>query len=110
MSLFSGLSADFVKAFEDVKGAVIKAANELPAIEKKIEGVEPEVVALASLVVPNAAAIAQSANTVLEAVAGAISSGGAAAEGNFLSAGLDQATINAVKAVIPAFQAAVGKK
>jgi hypothetical protein len=79
-------------------------------IEKEIAGVEPEVVALASLVVPNAAAIATAANTVLEAVASALSASGSAAEQNFLNAGVDQAAIDAAKAVVPAFQAALAKK
>ena len=100
MSFFSGVAADFVKGFEAVKNALTKAANEAPGILQKIEGVEPEVTALASLVFPGAGAVVEAANSLLEDVASAVESGGAAAEQNFLNAGVDQATITKVKAVV----------
>lgn len=86
------------------------AVKDLPKIEsgiEKIEGDKPVVEAIsdvaANAVAPGSAiavnAIEDAGFAVLGAVDAALKAGGAAAEQKLLDAGLDQAAINAVKAV-----------
>jgi hypothetical protein len=99
---FTGFIAEVKAAAEKVKADIVKVAAEAPIIVQKIEGEEPEVAALVSLVVPGIAQFEPAANAVLESVLNLLESGSAAVEQNLLNAGLDQAAINAAKAILPA--------
>ena len=104
MSIFSGVLKDVVKGAEWLKSEVVKAAEAAPGAIAKVEADAPEVEALANVIFPGSSAFVSAGLSVLEEVAGAIESAGSAAEANLLSAGLDQAVINNVKALIPAIK------
>jgi hypothetical protein len=97
-SFIADLKADAAK----VKAAIIKVASEAPAVVAKIEADEPKVAALIGLIYPSIDEFEPAANAVLTSVLNLLSSGSAAVEQNLLNAGLDQAAINAAKAILPA--------
>jgi hypothetical protein len=113
MSLFSSIVSGAEKAFDDVKAAIAKAVGELPKIEAAVVKDAPEVIALAGVVSPSLASFLSAklpvANTLLESVASVLDQSGQAAEANLLNAGLDQAVIDGVKALIPQFKAIATK-
>ena len=103
-NIFSGIGSKILKAAEEVKAAVIKAAEEVAGIAGVVQKDAPEITALAQLVYPSAGTLVQGGVALLEEVASVLSQGGTAAESNFLNAGLDQAPINGVKALIADFK------
>jgi hypothetical protein len=103
-NLFKDIGSAVKNAAEDFKAAVVKVANDAPGVLATIEKDAPEVEALSALAFPSAPAIEQGGISLLEEVASVLKQGGSAAEASFLSAGLDQSTINGVKSLIPAFE------
>jgi hypothetical protein len=108
-NIFEKIEQVAVKVFEDVKGALVKAANEAPIIEATITKDLPEVAALAGVISPTLAAFVPNLAAVGSAVLSVLEQGGAAAEANFLNAGLDQTVINSAKALLPAAKALKAK-
>jgi hypothetical protein len=113
MSLFSSIVSGAEKAFDDVKAAIAKAVGELPKIEATVVKDAPEVIALAGVVSPGLASFLTAklpvANSLLESVASVLAEGGAATESQLLNAGLDQAVIAGVKALVPQLKALASK-
>ena len=108
-NIFEGIESKAVKIFDDIKSAFVKAAGEAPIVEATITKDLPEVVALAGLVSPTVAAFVPSLAAVGSSVLSVLEQGGAAAEANFLNAGLDQTVINSAKALLPAAKALKAK-
>jgi len=90
-----------------VKNAILKAVSELDnVILPEASVLEPAVAQVAGTITPGGAAIVNVAYAWLEACAKVLDSAGAAAEGNFASAGLDSALVTQVKALVPTLKAA----
>jgi hypothetical protein len=111
MSAFTTVAHDIVAGAKILKSTLLKAIGETPVIIKKIEADAPEVEALTSLVFPEAAAIERTSLDVLTVVANAIHDAGDAEAAKGLNVSFDQALINDIKALIPAFESFLkGKK
>ena len=106
---FKGVVSKLVAAAKDFKAAVLKAADEAPAIAADVEHDAPEVEALTQLVFPGAVAVEQLAVEAFETICDATESAGTAAGANGLSVSFDQAFVTKVKAVMPALKAAAAK-
>lgn len=106
-NIFKDVGHGIKVAAEDFKNAVVKAAQEAPIILGVVQKDAPEVAALAELAFPQAGTVVNGGVSLLEEVASVIEQGGQSAEQNFLNAGLDQATIDGIKGLIPAFKAFV---
>jgi|HubBroStandDraft_4_1064222.scaffolds.fasta_scaffold68853_2 hypothetical protein len=109
-NIFKDIGSFAVKAFDDVKLALTKAANEAPVIEAAIQKDAPEIEALAKVVAPSLAGFSPGIISLGEEVLSVLEQGGAAAEANFLNSGMDQSVLDAAKALLPAAKALVTKK
>lgn len=114
MSGFSNIFKDIgeyaVKAFDDVKSVLVKAANEAPVVEQVIAKDAPEIAALAGVISPSLAAFVPGLVSFGEEVLSVLEQGGAAAEANFLNAGMDQSVIDRAKGLLPAAKLLSAKK
>jgi hypothetical protein len=94
-----------------VKSAIIKAMTEIDTVVlPEATKLEPLVQQVADAVAPGGGAIVNVAYAWLESTAKVIDAGGAAAEQNLSDAGLDVATIQAIKGLIPQLKAAATAK
>lgn len=106
-SLVSKIVSDASAVETKVKNAIVKAMQEVDGVVlPDAAKYEPIVAQVAAAIVPQGAAVVTVAYAWLEACAKVLDAGGAAAEANFASAGVDTAAIASVKGLIPALKAA----
>lgn len=98
--IFAGIAHEAAKIASDVKSAIVKAVNAVPAILQTVEREAPEVAALLNVVHPGLGSVVPTALSIAEDVASVIKQGGTAAETNLLNAGFDQDFVNGVKSLI----------
>jgi hypothetical protein len=94
-----------------VKSALLKTVQELDGvILPEAETLQPLIEQVANAVAPGGSKVVDVAFAWLESAARVLDAGGAAAEANLANAGLDVATIAAIKGLIPALKAATVTK
>lgn len=106
---FKGVVSKLVAAAKDVKSAILKAAEEAPAIAATVEKDAPELNGLLETFFPGAAAAEQTALEAFEVIIDAVEAAGPAASSNGLSVSLDQTLVAKCQAVLPALKAFAAK-
>jgi hypothetical protein len=106
---FKGIVSKFIGAAKAVKAAILKAAEEAPAIATAVEKDAPEIQDLLEVFFPGAVAAEESAVEVFELVLDAIEAAGPAASANGISVSLDKTLVAKCQAVLPALKAFAAK-
>lgn len=106
---FKGLVSKVVAAAKDFKSAILKAAEEAPAIAGDVSKDAPELADVVELLFPGAAGIEETALAAFEVIAQAVSDAGPAASANGLSVSLDKTLIADIQALLPALKAFAAK-
>ena len=95
----------FLKIGQAIKGAVLKIAGDMPAVQAEIAKVAPTVEGISELLIPGSSKFEQHLLDVWGVAANAVKDAGAAAGANAISITLDSSLVNDIKGFLPAVEA-----
>lgn len=95
----------FLKIGQAIKGAVLKIAGDMPAVQAEIAKIAPTVEGISEMLLPGSSKFEQHLLDVWGVAANAVKDAGAAAGGNAVNITLDQTLVNDIKGFLPAVEA-----
>jgi hypothetical protein len=95
----------FLKVGQAIKGAVLKIAGEMPAVQAEISKIAPTVEGISELLLPGSSTFEQHLLDVWGVAANAVKDAGAAAGANAISITLDSSIVQDIKGFLPAVEA-----
>ena len=90
--------------FATVAGDIVKGARAVGSVLGKVQGAEPVIEGITSVIYPEAVAIERGAFALLGMAAHAVTEAGDAASANGLNLTLDAQMVADIKALLPAFE------
>jgi hypothetical protein len=95
----------FLKIGQEIKAAILKISNDMPAVQAEIAKVAPTVEKISEMLKPGSAAFEQHLLDVWGVAANAVKDAGATAGANAVNITLDQSLVNDIKGFLPQVEA-----